>query len=146
MTETQKTKLVATARGLIGRPYKYGATPEEAPDYFDCSSFTQYLFGQIGVELPRSTILQADCGEAVNSKNMEPGDLLFFRGTRGFYNTQFPQGIGHVVLYVGDRKTIHAASRRIQEQPRVVEEGRVEEQILEEVIEKLKPLVVIKRN
>ncbi len=30
MTETQKTKLVELARSLVGKPYKYGATPEEA--------------------------------------------------------------------------------------------------------------------
>ncbi|MFH1192851.1 MAG: C40 family peptidase [Candidatus Jorgensenbacteria bacterium] len=146
MTDAQKIKIVALARSLIGKPYKYGAAPEEAPEHFDCSSFIQYIFKQIRIELPRSSILQADCGEAVDFENREPGDLLFFRGTQGFYNARFPQGIGHVALYLGGGKIIHATSRRIQEQPRVVEKGQVKEQDLEEVTEKLKPLVVIKRN
>lgn len=152
MTKAQKEKLVATARNLIGKPYKYGAAPEEAPDYFDCSSFTQYIFKQIGVELPRSSILQAadPQGREIvpidDFSNLETGDLIFFHGTHGHYSLRFPHGIGHVVLYLGNGKIVHAASHRIQEQPRVVEEGQVEERSLGEVIEELKPLVVIKRN
>ena len=59
MTDQQKKKLVSIAETVLGKPYHYGAKPEEAPETFDCSSFTQYLFKQIGIELPRSTILQA---------------------------------------------------------------------------------------
>ena len=146
MTQEQQTKLIALAKELIGKPYKYGATLEEAPHHFDCSSFTQYLFKQIGIELPRSTIFQAECGEEIQLENIQPGDLLFVHGVRGFYNQKFPQGVGHVVLYIGNGKTIHAASRRIQEKPVVIEDGGVEENDVSEIIEKLKPLVVIKRN
>jgi len=144
MTKEQKSKLITLAKSLIGKPYKYGATPEEAPEFFDCSSFIQYIFKQIGIILPRSTILQAEHGEEVRLEDLEPGDLLFFHGERGFYNSKFPQGIGHVILYIGDNKTIHAASRRVQENP-VKEVGEVEEQTLNEVTEKCKPLIVIKR-
>ncbi len=143
--EEKKKKIVEIAKGLIGKPYKYGATPDEAPEFFDCSSFIQYVFKEIGVDLPRSTILQANEGNAVKLEEIEPGDLLFFHGTQGFYNEKFPEGIGHVVLYIGDDKTIHASSKRIQTNPRVIEKGEVEEKNLSEVIEKLKPLVAIKR-
>lgn len=146
MTEKQKSDLVKIAKSLVGEPYKYGASPKEAPKVFDCSSFTQYVFKQVGIELPRSTILQAECGNEVKLEDIQPGDLLFFHGTRGFYNQQFPQGVGHVTLYIGNGKTIHAASRRIREKPAVIEEGQVEENHIEEIIEKLKPLVIIKRN
>lgn len=117
----------------------------DAPNFFDCSLFMQYIFKQIGVDLPRSTILQADIGKEVSLENIQPGDLLFFHGTQGFYNKNFPQGIGHVVLYIGDGKTIHAASERIQEKPEVIEQGKVEEKNFDFVIEKCKPLIVIKR-
>mgnify|MGYP001566695526 CR=1 FL=1 len=145
MTENQKTKLIELAKSLIGKPYKYGARPEDAPNEFDCSSFTQYIFKHIGIDLPRSTILQAEWGESVTLENIQPGDLLFFHGTQGFYNQKFPQGIGHVVLYIGDDRTIHAASERIQENP-VIEAGKVEQQPLEYVKEKYKPLIAIKRD
>lgn len=145
MKEAVKAGIAQTAKSLIGKPYKYGAWPEEAPEFFDCSSFIQYVFRQVGIELPRSTILQANEGTAVTLEEIEPGDLLFFHGTQGFYNEKFPAGIGHVVLYTGDNKTIHAASHRIQENPEVIETGQVEEKSLEEVIEKLKPLMAVKR-
>lgn len=145
MTETQSKRVVTLAKSLIGKPYKYGAKPEEAPDFFDCSSFIQYIFKQAGIELPRSTILQADKGTAVELKDIQAGDLLFLHGTQGFYNRNFPQGIGHVVLNIGGGQAIHAASRRIQDDP-IIEEGGVEEGDLKTVIKKSGPLVAIKRN
>ena len=146
MTEIQSGKIVTLARSLIGKPYKYGAKPEEAPDFFDCSSFIQYLFKEVGIELPRSTIMQAEVGTPVDIKDIQPGDLLFLHGVRGFYNRNFPQGIGHVILYIGGGRTVHAASRRVQENPVVIEEGAVEENDLETVIQRAGPLVAIKRN
>lgn len=143
--DEQIVKMIQVAKSLVGVPYKYGATMSDVPNFFDCSLFTQYIFKQIGVDLPRSTILQAEFGTEVDLENIEAGDLLFFHGTQGFYNKKFPQGIGHVVLYIGDGKTIHAASERIQEIPNVVEKGAVEEQTLDFVFEKCKPLIVIKK-
>ncbi len=143
--EDKIAQLIKTAKSLVGVPYKYGAKMEDAPDFFDCSLFTQYVFKQIGVDLPRSTILQAEKGIEVNLENIAPGDLLFLHGTQGFYNTKFPAGIGHVVLYTGDNKTIHAASERIQENPKIIERGEVEERNIDYILEKSKPLTVIKR-
>ncbi|MDP2593287.1 MAG: C40 family peptidase [bacterium] len=137
--------MISVAKSLVGRPYKYGAKMADAPNFFDCSLFTQYIFKQIGVDLPRSTILQASEGEEISLENVQMGDLLFFHGEQGFYNKKFPDGIGHVVLYTGDGKTIHAASERIQENPKVVEKGEVEERDLDYVIKKCGPLIIIKR-
>lgn len=143
--EDKVLELINIAKGLVGKPYKYGATMADAPNFFDCSLFTQYIFKQVGIEIPRSTILQADIGQEVSLENIQPGDLVFFHGTQGFYNKKFPQGIGHTALYIGDGKTMHAASERIQENPQVIEQGTVEEKDLDYVIEKCKPLIVIKR-
>ncbi|MDP3793115.1 MAG: C40 family peptidase [bacterium] len=138
-------QLINIAKSLVGKPYKYGARMEDAPRFFDCSLFTQYVFKQIGVDLPRSTILQADEGVEVSLENIKPGDLMFFHGERGFYNAKFPEGIGHVVLCAGGGKAIHAASERIQKNPKVVEQGEVEEKDLDYLISKCGPLIVIKR-
>jgi cell wall-associated NlpC family hydrolase len=143
--ESNILELIKIAKSLVGIPYKYGATMADTPNFFDCSLFTQYIFKQIGFDLPRSTILQAEVGDEVSLENIEPGDLIFLHGTQGFYNKKFPQGIGHAVLYIGDGKTIHAASERIQEKPQVVEQGTVEEKDLYFVLEKYKPVVMIKR-
>lgn len=144
MTEEQK-KLLDTATQCIGAPYKYGATKSDIPNAFDCSLFVQYVFGSLNIELPRSTIEQAEIGTLVSDiSQLEIGDLIFVHGTRGHYNAKFPEGIGHVVMYIGDGKVIHAGSRRVQENP-VVEEGGVEVRELSDVIEKTKPLVRITR-
>ncbi|MFH1161916.1 MAG: NlpC/P60 family protein [Candidatus Jorgensenbacteria bacterium] len=118
MTGAQKTKLVALAKGLVGRPYKYGAAPEEAPNFFDCSSFVQYVFKQIGIELPRSSILQAadpqgkEIALAHDFSNLETGDVLFARGRKGHYDDDLFGGrqmtIGHVGLYLGNGEIIHS--------------------------------------
>ncbi len=100
-------------------PYKYGAYLQEnngeKPSGFDCSSFTQYVFRQIGVELPRSSILQAasPLGKEIAASELEPGDVIFFESTKGHYHhSLFPDGkkvyIGHNVIYAGNGNIIHA--------------------------------------
>ncbi len=144
MIEQQK-KLIEVATSCIGAPYKYGATKADIPNAFDCSLFIQYIYASVSVDLPRSTIEQADFGAEVSDiSKLEVGDLIFIHGTRGHYNAKFPEGIGHVVMYIGDGKVIHAGSRRTQEKP-VIEEGGVEARDLNDVIEKAKPVVCIKR-
>lgn len=133
MTDTQKTQLISVAKNMVGKPYKYGAKPEEAPDFFDCSSFTQYVFKQIGIEIPRSAILQAGDSKGVRIKNesdIEIGDLIFSRGLKGHYDDKLFDGekieIGHVILYIDDNKIIHASSSK----------GVVAVQNLDEIIKK----------
>ena len=118
MLEEQKQKIVSLARSLDGAPYVYGTSPEKAPSEFDCSSFIQYLYKQIGIELPRSTILQAGDKKAEEIEtspdfsNLEPGDLLFERGVQGYYNDNFFPNrevyIGHIAIYLGEGEIIHA--------------------------------------
>lgn len=120
MTHENKLKISAIAKSLIGKPYKYGAKPEEAPHVFDCSSFVQYLYKEIGIDLPRSSILQAadkqgtEIIPASDFSNLEPGDLLFMRGAKGHYDdslfTNREVYIGHVVIYLGQGEIIQASS------------------------------------
>jgi cell wall-associated NlpC family hydrolase len=138
-------KLAAIAKKLRGRPYKYGAKPSEAPRYFDCSSFIQYLYGQIGHKLPRSTIEQAEYGKKINNiKNIRAGDLIFLHGIKGHYNKKFPMGIGHVVMVLDKNKVIHASSRRIKNSPKIVEKGKVKIEPFTKIL-KRKDIIVIKR-
>lgn len=147
MTIEQQNKLASVAKSLIGKPYKYGAKMEEAPEVFDCSLFTQYVFKQIGIEIPRSTIEQASEGEKVEGlENLQIGDLIFLHGTRGHYNSLFPEGIGHVAIYIGNGMAIHAGSKRIQEKPKIIEKGEVKEQSLEHILSLYEPVIVIKRT
>ncbi len=145
-------KLVALAKGLEGRPYKYGATMKDAPMFFDCSLFTQYLFKEIGITLPRTAIEQAMIGKKVLLKKIKEGDLIFMKGEIGRYNKYFPAGIGHTGIYVGKRKVIHAERKRISGKyeniynPKLIKEfGKVVIEDLSKFLKRKKPLVVIKR-
>ncbi len=140
-----RQNLVDFAEKFVGIPYKYGATLKDAPQAFDCSGFIQYVYKNFGYEIPRSTILQAEfAGKKVkNIEDLKSGDLLFFHSNSGHYNKKFPQGIGHVAMYIGDNKVIHASAKRIATYPRIIEKGSVEIKPLKLVIKK--SLVVIKR-
>ena len=106
------------AKTFLGKPYRYGAYLDsfsENQDAFDCSSFVQHVFKKNGIDLPRSTILQAAFpGEEIYTQGPQPADVLFFEGTRGHYRHDlFPERkllIGHVAIYVGCDKIIHAVN------------------------------------
>ncbi|MHB1473883.1 MAG: C40 family peptidase [Dermatophilaceae bacterium] len=61
------------AASLAGIYYVYGGT---TPAGFDCSGYTQYVFGQIGIRLPRTAEEQRQFATPVS--NPVPGDLVFF--------------------------------------------------------------------
>lgn len=103
--------LVRTALACLDKPFHYGALPEEAPEKFDCSSLVQYLYRRISVDLPRSSIEQAHIGGEVLFTQLEIGDLLFFRGHIVHYNLEFPAGVGHVALYLGNDQVIQATGQ-----------------------------------
>jgi len=114
--EDKIKKLIEEAKVLIGRPYEYGAYLNPDADKkgaFDCSSFIQYVFGKVGVELPRSTILQAGAaGKEVSEKELMPGDVIFFEGNIGHYRHSLFPGrkiyVGHAGMYIGNNRIIHA--------------------------------------
>ena len=92
---------VDLAARLIGRPYVWGA---EGPRSFDCSGLTQYVYQQVGVDLPRRAIQQARTGDAAG-RRLQRGDLLFFStDTRRSLVT-------HVGLYEGNGVMIDASRR-----------------------------------
>jgi peptidoglycan DL-endopeptidase CwlO len=93
--------LVDEASQFEGTPYVWGGT---TPQGFDCSGFTQYVFGQVGVQLPRTSEEQATAGTAVDSlADAQPGDLVFFAGSDGSASSP-----GHVGIYLGNGEMIDA--------------------------------------
>ncbi len=120
MTNEQKRKrLIYFAKKQIGKPYKWGIKKSEIGKFFDCSSFTQYLYKRIGIELPRTTVLQAYHGKTIKAaktpphfqeKDLKTGDLFFFKGEKGHYTKEFPSGIGHIAMYLENGKFIHASA------------------------------------
>lgn len=98
-TRADPSALVGTALQLRGVPYRNGGA---TPDGFDCSGFTQYVFGRHGVALPRNVQEQFNYGRAVGSDEIRQGDLLFFA-------IEGP-GASHVGIALGGDSFVHAPS------------------------------------
>lgn len=77
-----RAAVLAIARQFIGVPYVYGGA---SPAGFDCSGFTQYVFAQVGVSLPRSSSAQRYAGTVVSAAQARPGDLVWWSGHVGIY-------------------------------------------------------------
>lgn len=102
-TETPAGGIIDAGREYLGVKYKFGATAG-VTTAFDCSSFTQYIFKLSGITLPRTSSEQATKGAKVTKDDLAVGDLLFFKdpGRAG--------SIGHVGIYAGDNRMLHASS------------------------------------
>ncbi|HAT68832.1 MAG: hypothetical protein A2481_04395 [Candidatus Yonathbacteria bacterium RIFOXYC2_FULL_47_9] len=119
VVDDPRTQVVVMAPTLVDKPYKFGASVlYDAPEAFDCASFTAYLWKEAGVAIPRMSVDQLVFGDEVILESAQPGDLIFSNsGTDNIYyeskewmkGTKVPEGVDHVGLYLGDGKLIHAS-------------------------------------
>ena len=93
-------RVVPDAERYLGVPYVYGGS---TPKGFDCSGLVQYVYGQEGVKLPRTSRQMAGSGIAIDPspKAMAVGDLLLFADGGQ---------ISHVAIYAGSGRIIHSSS------------------------------------
>lgn len=92
--------LKKSAYSFLGARYRFGGSSRNA---LDCSSFTQQVFREQSVKLPRTAREQFYVGNEVRRGDLKKGDLVFFQTY-----ARFPS---HVGIYLGNRKMIHASSR-----------------------------------
>lgn len=94
-------RVVPAAENYIGVPYKWGGSSPQTG--FDCSGLVQYVYGQQGVDLPRTSRQMAGAGMRVEPHiaNLREGDLMLFS-----QNGE----INHVALYAGGGRIIHSSS------------------------------------
>ncbi len=90
----KQERIVRFARRFLGVRYVYGGTSPRSG--FDCSGFTRFVYEHFGIDLPHYSGAQFDMGRRVSRGGLRPGDLVFF------------DGLGHVGLYIGGGRFIHA--------------------------------------
>ncbi|MGP4003629.1 C40 family peptidase [Streptomyces sp. 8N706] len=93
------------ALGQLGTPYQWGGTctdphGSKPRDRCDCSSLMQRAYGVAGIEISRTTYTQVNDGRTVPTNALQPGDLLFTRGSAAR-----PE---HVSMFIGDGLVVHA--------------------------------------
>ncbi len=90
---TKGERAARIALSEVGVPYVWGG---ESPSGFDCSGLVRFAYGQVGISLPHSSYALYDTGRAVSRTSLRPGDILFF------------SRLGHVGIYVGNGRMVHA--------------------------------------
>src|SRR3954463_7144417 len=88
------TRVADFAKKFVGTRYVYGGSSPRAG--FDCSGLVRYVYAHFGVSIPHSSYSQFSLGRRIGRDSLRPGDLVFFNG------------LGHVGMYVGKGRFIHA--------------------------------------
>lgn len=99
--------LIEDSEKYLGAPYKYAGNTSAG---FDCSGFTEKVFGENKLQLPRRSSDQANAGKEIEIRQAAPGDLLFFATAGG--NSVSHVGIVHDIGADGEVKFIHASTSK----------------------------------
>lgn len=85
-TNASSSSIIGVAAQYTGIPYVWGGTTTAG---FDCSGYTQHVFAQAGISIPRTAAAQQDAATPVSEPAV--GDLVFY-GAPAW----------HVGIYAGD--------------------------------------------
>lgn len=81
---------------FVGNPYVYGGT--SLTNGADCSGFVMSVYANYGVSLPHSSTSLRRSGYGVSTSEMQAGDIVCYSG--------------HVGIYIGGGRIVHASNRR----------------------------------
>lgn len=99
----QRARVLELMRRHEGTPYRYGGS---TPAGFDCSGFTQYVYRQVGIKLPRTSSRQRYAGRSIPRSQARPGDMVWMPGHVGIY-------IGNGMMYDSPRTGKRIGARKI---------------------------------
>ncbi|MEI6531507.1 MAG: C40 family peptidase [Chlamydiota bacterium] len=94
-------EMVAFSQQFIGLKYLFGGTTSFG---YDCSGFTQMLYRQMGVIIPRNSYQQAVDPRFQEVQEAQAGDLVFFYNAQG--------SVVHVGMMINSTEFIHSFPKR----------------------------------
>ena len=56
-----------------------------SPSGWDCSGYTSFVYGKVGVDLPRTSSAQKGAGQVVSASEAKAGDIIWSPGHVGIY-------------------------------------------------------------
>ena len=92
--QTLGQRAAKAALHAVGVPYRWGGSSPAGG--FDCSGLVYWAYGRLGISVPHSSYALYGLGRNVPRSRLKPGDVLFF------------SGLGHVGLYIGRGRMVHA--------------------------------------
>jgi cell wall-associated NlpC family hydrolase len=96
----KKQSLITFAKSFLNTPYLWGGKTNYG---IDCSGFTQTIFRNEGIELPRDASQQEKHGKPIFFEDRKTGDVAFYSNSEG--------KIIHVGILISKSKIIHASGR-----------------------------------
>ena len=99
--------VVRYAKEQLGTKYRYGG---DTPKGFDCSGFTSYVMNHFNITLSRSSRYQAQEGKKIDVRNVQAGDLVFYKRSKA-------GKVFHVSMVIENNRkgiqVIHSTSRGV---------------------------------
>ncbi len=101
---------VETAMNWVGKArYERAALMSLAPEVVDCSGFVKWVYGRMGLHLPRRSVQQCRLGMPVDDRqSLLPGDLVFSQSRHNRQMPGDPVPVGHAGMYIGNNTVVHS--------------------------------------
>lgn len=103
---TKRQQVIDLATKQIGTPYSWGGGGTKGASKgiaqgkntvgFDCSGLVQYVYGAIGMSLPRTAAQQGVVGKKTSISSLQPGDLVAWDNGK------------HIAVYAGNGEILEA--------------------------------------
>lgn len=95
-----RSRVISYGLSLIGLPYVWGGTSTKTG--LDCSGLVLAAYGRFGVSMPRISYQQANKGQMVPLKFLQPGDLV------AWDENSRNNGADHIAIYIGNGQILES--------------------------------------